>query len=193
MLVRRKVKFSIFSIIAALLISFVSSNFQTSTALATSEDSAIQDDYKGLIEFFDLIDSIPQEVIDSGEQEVANWLSEETGLALIAEDGIIKSSSFQTRGFLGCSAAILGVLAGVGIPFTKILKLKKAISALGGMGKLVDDVLPLAREYQKKEGLGKIAALKKATKKKAPELGGQFIDAIADIAGITAVADACFG
>lgn len=189
----KKTRLGILTIVSALLFSLVGSNFAVQAEGVDNPSNEERDEYAQLAQFYELIDSIPQEIIDS-EVDIAltNWLSASTGLALKVEDGIILKSSIQPMGFLGCSSAILGAIAGVGIPFTKIFKLKKAINALGGVSKLVDDMLPLARKYQKKKGLGKVAALKKAISKKASALGKDFMKAIADLAGITLIADQCF-
>ncbi|MFT0803082.1 hypothetical protein VSK91_17075 [Bacillus swezeyi] len=171
----------------------------TSSNHLSDENFFHEDTYKLL----ESVENIPETVINQGTDSILDWLEKDSGLDLIVDGDIIKlnlegskytysDSNIQLAGFWGCTAAILAAVAGVGIPISKILKLKKALKAVGGVSKFVDKVLDLAAKYKRK-GYGKAAALKKAIKKASSTLGKDLQNALLDLAGITAIIANCGG
>lgn len=151
--------------------------------------------------FLQSIVDVPDKVIEQGIEPTISWIENDTGLELFDDNGIMRmkvngdaevDNEFERMptGVFGCSAAILSAIAGVGIPFTKIFKLKKAINALGGVGKFVDDVIDLAT-YYKGKGYGKGQALKKAIRELDDNLSSDLSNALLDLAGITAITANC--
>lgn len=69
-------------------------------------------------DYLHLIESIPDEVITQGDEAVAEWLA-------------VRTAAMPRASFWGCAWA----LATVAIPAAKILKMRKAIKALGGARK----------------------------------------------------------
>ncbi len=172
-------KFFIGLMSALLVFSFTGQSFANAESNLANEKAiqSISDEgnffHKDTNLFLQAIVDVPDEIVKQGIESTITWIENDTGLDLHNDNGVLKMTvdgegtktvgQFQTFGFWSCTSAVLAAVAGVGIPFTKIFKLKKAIDALGGVSKFVDDVVDLASKY-KDRGYSKTGALKKLLK-----------------------------
>lgn len=133
-----------------------------------------------LTTFFRDIEKIPDDLLEYGTQyEINNYLRKNNininlyndKLGETAKDVII----FQPRSFWGCVGALGTLLVTTAVPAAKILKIKKYITALGGVTDAVRALLGVSKAY----GVGTSAwnALR---------------NLLAELSGIASVAGACF-
>lgn len=113
-----------------------------SSALAAQNDV----DEEGLAEAFSLIEQIPDPVAARGEKAAKRWL--EAKVQASASDG-----SYQTRGIWSCARSVAVAILANGIP---VLKLRKAIKALGGGYRFARFIV---RTYQRTRSLRKTARI----------------------------------
>ncbi len=105
------------------------------------------------VKFLNGIEQLPPGIEKQGPEKVAKWLSKKTGVEVTTDgenlfipslaevnletDQSFNESSITTFGVWGCITAVGLMIGTVGFPFSKILKLKKAIDFLGGVTKTV--------------------------------------------------------
>lgn len=98
-----------------------------------------QEDVDSIIPVLETIEKIPDELLETGTHEEISQFCRANGIALnIYNDNIGETedfivSSFGKRDAGKCAIAIGQLIVTVGIPATKIVKIKKYINALGGV------------------------------------------------------------
>lgn len=137
-------------------------------------------DYDGLTEIFSAIEDIPESVIERGDKAVKEWL----------ERRIQSAADLHTRGFWGCVWAVAKFAALNAIAVSKILKIRKAIKALGGARNFVA-VFQYAYRAALKKGYSKWGAVWFAAKHVARVSGVEVAAAIASFFEIDAVWNNC--
>jgi hypothetical protein len=171
--------------------------------LASRASSAVDNfnfttDFDGaLSSLFDVLDTIPDSVLESGDAALDAWLvanglrepgavkrSEDVVLDTRGVDGEMETSLFERAALQArvswwkvakCVAAIVQMLATTAVPAAKILRIKKYIKALGGAKQAVKLLL---------------GATSKAEKLKA---GGEvLVNLSAELLGISSVKKNCF-
>ncbi|MET4563484.1 hypothetical protein ABIA69_004697 [Lysinibacillus parviboronicapiens] len=125
------------------------------------------------------IEQLPPEEQDA--EEIAKWLSNESGLTITAEGeylnfGLVSGdesveqldvSEVQNPYIVSRSysfteiAACVGALGGL-VPVTKILKINKVLKSLGGAAKVMEQVLTNYKYYRKNKGYSQSKALNQA-------------------------------
>lgn len=138
--------------------------------------------YDQLVEVFSAIEEIPDPVLDRGDEAASRWLQRR-----LEEDG----SVFQTQGFWGCVKAIGVALASNAIPVAKILKIKKAIRAVGGVRNFVS-ILQAAYNYARRRGYSRLGAIKFAAHRAAEVSGVDVVNALLGLFSLDGVVRACF-
>ncbi|SFX31013.1 hypothetical protein SAMN04487866_10463 [Thermoactinomyces sp. DSM 45891] len=103
--------------------------------------------------FLSAIESIPDEVVTQGDKQIVEWLNTHTDMEFVADNGILKIKEEkmpkqQLASITGCVGAIGIALVTTGIPFTKILKVKQALSALGGATKFAKQFYKTYKLYR---------------------------------------------
>ena len=149
------------------------------TAPARAAETEV--DLDGLIEVFSAIEEIPASVIAQGDEATRRWLARR----LQASDGP------QRQGVLGCAAAIGTALVLNAIAVSKILKIRAAIRAVGGVRNFVRILL---RAYWKARrwGYSRWGAIKYAARRAAQVSGKDIVDALLSLFSLGSVVDACF-
>lgn len=138
---------------------------------------------------FNVIDSIPNDILEKGDDEVNKWLVENDYRSTSAEltEDVDASVTLSTRTDIGeldargfwdvtkCVGSILWAIGSTAIPIAKIARIKKYIEALGGVKNAVKLML---------------GATSKAEKLKA---GGQaLVNLASELLGIASVKANCF-
>ena len=124
--------------------------------------------------FFNLLEKMPDDVADNGIDSAVQWLNanksnEFKGYEFVNIDGSLKLDKIssnvgvQARGINwgACISAVGVAIASNAIPYAKILKVKKAAKAMGGMTRMTKSIMT-AYKHQRNLGLSKTKALKKA-------------------------------
>lgn len=97
-----------------------------------------------------VIDQMPDRTINSGEAAIADYLASR-GVATSAAG----TASGAMRPMWGlsdawrwakCGAALITLVAGIGLPITTIVKIKKLIKAIGGTQKLAKEIVKTAKQ-----------------------------------------------
>lgn len=143
------------------------------------------------------IENIPESVIDQGSDAILKWFRNNTDDQSIVDDmnaavEQMKQSDkpFKTEGVISCIGAVGGAVAGLVLYPAKLLKIKKALKALGGVKTFVTKTYQYYNHYKKKYRSKKTAwnkAVSKAASKASPEIK----EAIMDFFGITTIVGAC--
>lgn len=119
------------------------------------------------------IEQLPSE--KQSAEEVAEWLSNHSGLTITAEGEYLNFGSLEQIGESEVQipnisaysfsvieiAACVGALGGL-IPVTKILKVHKLLDTLGGATKVMQQVLTNYKYYRKDKGYSQTKALSQA-------------------------------
>lgn len=156
---------------------------------------------KGLNSYVGLIEKMPDDVADQGIDSGVKWLNENKdvdydGYKFIAQNGNVKlvpdKNGVQKEGTGACTLAVGSAIAQNAIPWAKILKVKKAAKAMGGIQKMSGKIAK-AYKHQRNLGKSKTAALKAGTNvamRAFPEATRQ---AVIEFFSLGAVGTACFG
>lgn len=119
----------------------------------------------------ELLDSIPDDVLRTGDAGTAAWFREHAGSADDAERGW----ETMQASFLGCAAAIAMVIASTAIPAAKILRVKRLIDELGGVARAVQILWGASFYYEKLQ-----------------VVGGAALALAGELLGITSIRTECF-
>ena len=92
---------------------------------------------------------------------------------------------------LGCGYAVLNALVNNALPVFKILKIRKAIRAFGGVWKFVKDIYAFYRAARR-NGASRWGAVKVAAARADDIAGGGVYDALLDLFSLTPVFNNCF-
>lgn len=138
-------------------------------------------DFDGIVEVFSAIDEIPASVIARGDEATRDWLARR----LRPSDGP------QRQGVLGCAAAIGTALVLNAIAVSKILKIRAAIRAVGGV-KNFARILVSAYWKARRWGYSRWGAIKYAARRAAQVSGKDIVDALLSLFSLGSVVDACF-
>lgn len=181
-------------------------NLSKDFVVGTDEELNIQDGDK-IFDILFAIEQIPEDVLYQGIEATAKWIEEDTGLEVAIENGNLvfpelsndngdgrdfqfDDSTIGTYGLLNCISVVGLTIAGNGLPFTKIFKLKKAISLLGGVTSAVKKIQTKYKKYRSENWRMK-PAFERAVKDVSTTLPKETQDAFLDFFGITAVITAC--
>lgn len=137
-------------------------------------------DFDELTEAFAAIEEIPDSVIRRGDRAVRQWLRRRLGL-----------DEPSPKGFWGCVRAIGFALVSNAIPVSKILKIRAAIRAVGGVGNFVR-ILRLAYATGRKKGYSRWGAIRYAAKRAADASGRNIVDALIGLFALDGVRRNCF-
>lgn len=141
------------------------------------------------------IENIPNSVVEQGPQKTAEWLQNKTGyyVSIDAKENLIfdevspaKSKNIQSFSTSGCIGAVGVALVSNGIPFTKILKVKSALKALGGTANAVSKIKKAYDKYRF-NGFSRNDSIKKALNSAASELAGDTKAALLDFFNLSNV------
>ncbi|WP_081374744.1 hypothetical protein [Bacillus licheniformis] len=145
------------------------------------------------------IEEIPESVINQGTDAILDWfrnnigdhvLVDEINAAAATKQAEQSDKQFQVKGVWGCiSTAGLAIVTLAWTP-AKLLKIKKALKAFGGVGTFVRKSISYYNYYKKKYRSTNTAwkkAVAKAAKKASPDVK----KALLDFFGISAIVDAC--
>ncbi|AIU75243.1 hypothetical protein [Bacillus velezensis] len=143
------------------------------------------------------IENIPDSVVNQGSDAILDWFRNNINDQSLINDMNAAATElhqsdkpFKTQGVLGCISAVGTALASLAFAPAKLLKIKKAIKALGGVKTFVTKTYQYYNYYKKKYRSKKTAwnkAVSKAASKASPEIK----EAIMDFFGITAIVSAC--
>lgn len=194
------------------LISFIAAVFLFSTLAPlfpsassetglTEEDLAIDDEMFEQTEvILGAIENIPNGIVKQGPEKTARWLQKKTGLyvtvdseqnLLFSETPPAQEGTFQTLSVAGCVAAVGIAIVSNGLPFSKILKVKSAIKALGGVTKTVSKVKKYYDKYRF-NGFSRNDSIKKALNSASDGLAANTKSALLDFFNLTNVVANCF-
>lgn len=141
-------------------------------------------------------EEIPESVIYEGSDAVQAWLIENVNNQEVVdtlqsrEFQSLNPNAVQTRGVVGCVSAVGAALAGAVFAPLKILKVKKALKALGGTKKFVTVAIDYYKKYRKL-GYKKLIAWERAIKVASHKVSPDLQDALLGFFGITAIVSAC--
>ncbi|MGI8313780.1 hypothetical protein [Halobacillus mangrovi] len=219
---KRKLKYLCSLICTVLLFSAFSLAFgQSVNASETIEQPLLEEELFSengdFIKFLKGVENLPYGIEKQGAEKVAKWLTNKTGVEVIAEDenllipslanvnlgsdqhiGNVNIGSDQTTtestvttmGTWSCITAVGLMIGTVGFPLSKILKLKKAISLLGGVTKTVERIYEKYKLYRS-WNYTRTYAWKRAVSKTSSTLGSDVRYAFLDFFNITNVINQC--
>lgn len=156
---------------------------------------------EGINSYLGLIEKMPESVTDQGINSGVTWLNKNKtedyeGYKFIAKNGNIQlvkdTKGVVTYGAGACAAAVGAAIAQNAIPWAKILKVKKAAKAVGGIQKLSGKI-STAYKHQRNLGKSKSAALKSGTKVAMKAFPETTRNAVIEFFSLGAVGSACFG
>lgn len=117
---------------------------------------------------------MPQSIADQGIDAGVKWLNEnktsefakhvfvnQNGSLVLKSTAPSNKSTVRTLDWGACISAVGVAVVSNAIPWTKILKVKKAAKAVGGMTKMTK-MITTAYQHQRNLGLSRTNALKKA-------------------------------
>lgn len=97
-----------------------------------------------------VIDKIPESVLLKGDFATQQWIALNLGYG--------GPNAVNPQGFLECSGAILWVIGSTVFPAAKILKIKRYMNALGGVGEAIRIMWGASFSYEKLQAFGGAAA-----------------------------------
>ncbi|MEH6890918.1 hypothetical protein V7024_14555 [Bacillus sp. JJ864] len=145
------------------------------------------------------IENIPNSVVEQGPQKTAKWLQDKTGYYVSVDDkenlvftevSPTKSTNKYSFNTSACIGAVGIALVSNGIPFTKILKVKSALKALGGTANAVSKVKKAYDSYRY-NGFSRNDSLKKALNSVSGGLASDVKGALLDFFNLTNVVANC--
>ncbi|QYJ16273.1 hypothetical protein Rxycam_02106 [Rubrobacter xylanophilus DSM 9941] len=159
---------------AALAFSFLSGTASPALAAVDEWDQA------GLVLAFSVIEEIPNSVVARGDRAAREWVQRRA------------QQELQRRfNLAACAAAILKALASNAVPISKILKIRAAIKAFGGVRKFVA-FLYRAYRYARSQGKSRGDALRYAAIRAYEVTGVDVVEALLDLFSLSGVAENCF-
>lgn len=156
---------------------------------------------EGINSYLGLIEKMPESIANQGIDSGIQWLNknkseEYSGYKFIAKNGNIQlvqvSKNISTYGAGACATAVGVAIAQNAIPWAKILKVKKAAKAVGGIQKLAGKI-STAYKHQRNLGKSKTAALKSGTKVAMKAFPEATRSAVIEFFSLGAVGTTCFG
>ncbi|MCP3742777.1 hypothetical protein [Rossellomorea sp. BNER] len=195
-------------IILVLVAVFLFSSVAPSLSFAESEPKVTEEqlqkeheDFEEVKPILAAIEKIPEKVVAQGPEKTAEWLQKETGYFVTVDSKQVLQFSkvdpntreLEIRSFnsWACIGAIGVALVSNGIPFTKILKVKAAIKALGGVSKTVSKVKKYYDEYRF-NGFSRNDSIRKALDSASDGLAADTKSALLDFFNLSAVIGSCF-
>lgn len=156
------------------------------------EDIFVNEGFHELQTVLSAIEHIPDAVVAQGEEKTIEWLTQHTGMRVIVKEGNLQflPKLLPSFNIPGCISAIGLAILTVGFPFTKILKVKKAIDALGGTVKFVK---AFSQSYQlyKSYGYSTTTAVQKAIRSIGGSLKSDLYYALLDFFNINNILGNC--
>jgi len=173
--------------------AFAQSENQFENPFLKQSNEFIKSELPGLMdntEVLYLIEDIPDSVINEGREAILNWFKNniKNSNTLIAFEQA--NNPMQTRSILGCASAVGIALVSLAWAPAKILKIKKALKALGGTKTFVTKSIQYYKVYRKQK-FSRTQAWKKATSRAAAKVSPEIRDALLGFFGISAIIDAC--
>lgn len=147
-------------------------------AVQVADDPAIEQAQQKLESALAVVEGIPDEVIEAGDDAVAEYLEQHGAPAR----GIV------TYGFWDvakCVAAITVAIGGAAVPVAKVLKIKALIKAVGGVKKLGPKVVEVVKKVKNGQQLGP------AVKEVFSSFGATVVGLAAEVLGIDAIISNC--
>lgn len=151
--------------------------------LSNEEEELLENElqeFQGSLLILELIEELPENIAENGIEEGVAWLNtnkgeELQGIKFINDNGNLNviednDSLISTFGVMDCAWGIGKAIAANALPWSKILKIKKAVKIMGGT-KVVAKTMVTAYKHQRNLGYGKAKAIKRAinvTKKALP-------------------------
>ncbi|MFP7312129.1 hypothetical protein [Bacillus safensis] len=176
----RKKPFSVFvnficlSLALSVILPAKSIFAQTDENIVSDEDLLLNDfpDMDVNFSLLELIEELPDEVASKGIDESVKWLNknkgdEFVGQEFIADGEYLKLLSdfnepvMSTSSVSGCIWGIGKAIAMNALPWSKILKIKKAVKIMGGT-RVVANALIKAYKHQRNLGYSRAKSIKKA-------------------------------
>lgn len=151
-------------------------------------DAYISDEQvKDLEEVFAAIETLPEDVINEGDEAVVDYLQDNVS------DGIVvkEEGDVVAFGVVGCASAIgIAIISNV-FPISKITKLKSVIKTAGGATTFAKTLVKSYNSARKFKAT-KSAAIKIAVKTAAKKSGPDTVAAVIEIFNVGSIYGACF-
>lgn len=158
------------------------------------EEIVNEEDFEPVNKVLSAIEKLPEDVYAQGEQATVEWLSQETGYEVYVDDnGMVQFEDNRMKvqfNLAACIGAVGVAVVSNGLPFTKLLKVKKALKALGGTTKAIKKIKKSYDEYRY-NGFSRKKSLKKAVNDASSTLGKDLKGALLDFFNISAVIGSC--
>ena len=171
------------------------------TKLEQQQQQTIDKEFFGQSEtILKAIENIPNSVVEQGPQKTAEWLQNKTGYyvtvdekqnLIFNETSPTQSKNIQSFSVSGCVGAVGVALVSNGIPFSKILKVKSALKALGGTANAVSKIKKYYDSYRY-NGFSRGDSIKKALNKASSGLSSDVKSALLDFFNLSNVIANCF-
>lgn len=197
------------SVLVISTLSLAGGNTALANDNASSEDSveALLSPNSDFVKFMEGIEKLPSDIENQGAEEVASWLTKQTGVEVTTDgenlivpslsdlgeqnpEQTIDTHKITQFGAADCVIAVGLMIGTVGFPLSKILKLKKALDYLGGVTKTVNKIYDKYKLYKSWNYRTK-DAWKRAVDKTAKDLPGDTLNAFLDFFNISNVINNC--
>lgn len=174
------IKMSVFALLLLPLSENLSSELSYAETIQQNSTSIQIDKEADTIEkeispFFNLIEKMPESIANQGIDAGVKWLNDNktkefSEYKFVNQDGslilqplspFVNGNTIKRFNWAGCISAVGVAVATNAIPWAKILKVKKAAKAVGGMTKMTKMIIT-AYKHQRNLGRGRIEAIKKA-------------------------------
>lgn len=191
----------IFCLISLALILSITDWSKMSKASAEIEEVQIDENFTELEAALSAIENLPNDVIEEAKEEndtdivieylqeyTEGYLDEETEISFVKGEN---NTLVVSAGVVGCSVAIVEGIVSLALPISKLTKLKRIISDLGGAVSAASK-LKSAYTTARQAGKTKKVAVKTAVKKVSNKLGTNAVDLLLTLTGVGNVYSSCF-
>ncbi|EJR58931.1 hypothetical protein IIO_04053 [Bacillus cereus VD115] len=144
------------------------------------------------------IEEIPDDVVNQGPQQTAEWLQTKTGyyVTVDSQENLnftkgVKTNTSKRASFSGCLGAVGVAIVSNGLPFSKILKVKSALKALGGTTQAVSKIKKYYDSYRY-NGFSRSDSIRKALNSAGDGLAANTKSALLDFFNLSNVIANCF-
>ncbi|QWI68508.1 hypothetical protein ER45_016240 [Bacillus mycoides] len=144
------------------------------------------------------IEDIPNDVVNQGPQQTAEWLQTKTGyyVTVDSKENLnfrkdAKTNTLKRASVSGCLGAVGVAIVSNGLPFSKILKVKSALKALGGTTQAVSKIKKYYDSYRY-NGFSRSDSIRKALNSAGDGLAANTKSALLDFFNLSTVIANCF-
>ncbi|WP_117168887.1 hypothetical protein [Paraliobacillus sediminis] len=159
-------------------------------------------DIDASLDILTLIEDLPEEIAENGINESVIWLNDNKGETFANQEfvangeylelkDVTNKNLIQMASVGGCVWGIAKAIAMNALPWSKILKIKKAVKIMGGT-KVVAKTVINAYKHQRNLGYGRAKAIKRAMNVTKRAVPGEYVKHWVELFSLGVVKKQCF-